>query len=191
MKRIFQILTTGIAAMFLIAGSHAKAQSGPSRQDGPEDRNLQSNTTISVILEQDEDNTIDAQGYCMIPIRSLQKLDLGSISLVIDYPYNELEIEDVATKIKGKMLYSVYDGLIRISWYSMVPIKINPGDELITLTCRNISLNPLYNTRHHDHSDSDLCLKVQPVSMICDGSSVNMPNVVLTYPRLLAVGSGQ
>jgi hypothetical protein len=186
MKRIIQFLKSGIAAVLFLIFFQAAAQHGPTGIEGQDNKNSQTSSTISVILEQDDDYEVDAQGYCMIPIRSLQKLELGSISLVIDFPCNELEIEDVASKIKGKMLYSLYDGMLRISWYSMVPIKINPGDELIALKCRNISLNPLFNAKRHQHIADDLRLRIHPISMICDGNSVHMPNVVLTYPRISA-----
>ncbi len=186
LKRSNVGLVVGFIFILMFCRCSLFAQGIPVNKESSNQSDSRSGSEISVVLEEDDQVVVDVKGICIIPIMAVQRLELGSISLVIEFPDEVLDILDVTSKIKGKMLYTIVDGVLRISWYSLIPIKIKPGDELIRLKCRNTNLNPLNNTKKHSTQDKDLNLRIRPISMISNGRSVNMSNVVLTYPRISA-----
>lgn len=68
----------------------------------------------------------------MVPVKVNKNISLGAISLIIDYPENELSIEDVITTTgKGNLVYKAEAGELKIAWFSLDAMNLNPGDIML------------------------------------------------------------
>ena len=80
-----------------------------------------------------------------IPFRTTGALEIGAISMVINFPYDIMTIEDVQLNENvnsNSLRYTIQDGRIRISWFNMMPINLETGETLLTLhatTLENIN----------------------------------------------------
>ena len=88
----------GFVMVLVVSTGRVNGQVSPVKDGISSQSSYQSGSSISVILEEDDNMVVDANGICIIPIRAVQKLELGSISLVIEYPDDVLDILDVQVK---------------------------------------------------------------------------------------------
>jgi|GEM_PF-2420912 len=77
-----------------------------------------------------KDNTIE------IPVRVTDKLEIGAISLVMNIPAQIKAIHNVITKADGNLLYHVSGETLRIAWFSLNPMHLEAGDELLRIQCQ-------------------------------------------------------
>ena len=65
-----------------------------------------------------------------IPIKVEEPINVAAISLDIIYPTEMIHIKDVSLgkNSNNKVLFSVNDGILRISWYSLESKQFNSDD---------------------------------------------------------------
>lgn len=84
-----------------------------------------------------EERQIPANRRVEIPVYAAQSMDLGAISLVIDYPASRLQIEEVTTTYPAEnLLWSARDGKLTITWFNLNGIAAPQGSELFTIHAR-------------------------------------------------------
>ncbi len=112
-----------------------------------------------------------------VPVSVSKDMTVGAISLVLDYPEDAVEVEGVllGTKESSSLLYTDYNGVLRISWYDMNARQTNAGEALVTLKLRIKDLSYVL---------SDVIeITTTNESQIGDASAT-VQNVNLTMPKL-------
>ncbi len=114
-----------------------------------------------------------------IPITTPERLEAGALSLVVDYPEDQVLISAVTEgKYSGNLVYHMKDGLLRIAWYSERNCIFEPGESLIVLKAMvygnpdAVTFNALQESEVGDHEGQFLA------------------NCRLTYPKLSKAGNG-
>gem|GEM_PF-1959192 len=113
-----------------------------------------------------------------LPISVASTLKVGAISLVVNYPENLVDVEGVVVNSAStNFLYTAVNGELRISWYNMKEMTLSEKDVLLTLQLRsnNISSASAY----------ELELSLDGASELGDRNAVVIPDVNLTYPKLV------
>lgn len=67
-----------------------------------------------------------------LPLRVKEPGEISAISLVINFPEQSLELLRVSV-VEGDVVYNAENGEIRIAWSDLNPLKLKPGDVLLTL----------------------------------------------------------
>jgi hypothetical protein len=76
-----------------------------------------------------------------LPLSTQSALEVGAVSLILDFPSDQLEILGVtlADKANTPLMYNVKGDELRIGWYSHNDLSLNAGDKLLTLRVKLIS----------------------------------------------------
>lgn len=112
-----------------------------------------------------------------VPVSVSKDMTVGAISLVLDYPEDAVEVEGVllGTKASSSLLYTDYNGVLRISWYDMNARQINAGEALVTLKLRIKDLSYVL---------SDVIEVTTTNESQIGDASATVQNVNLTMPKL-------
>ncbi|MCX6272640.1 MAG: T9SS type A sorting domain-containing protein [Bacteroidetes bacterium] len=90
-----------------------------------------------LILETSGEQIISATGTTEIPLRSGFDASVGSLSLVLNLPDNQLIPLEIRISEKapaqGNLVYHFLDGQLRLAWYSVGPWVISQEDVLFRL----------------------------------------------------------
>ncbi|MCX6272836.1 MAG: T9SS type A sorting domain-containing protein, partial [Bacteroidetes bacterium] len=111
-----------------------------------------------------------------IPVKVSSNLEVGAISLVIDLPGGCFSVRDVKIAGEGSLEFNQIGDELRIAWFTMEPVMLNPGDVLLTLMCR-LNSGPVNNLSCRWNLGTE--------SSLSDGDAQLIDNVYLTYPSLL------
>ncbi len=69
-----------------------------------------------------------------LPVYLKNSADVGALSLILDFPSDLAEVQDVVMDNSGgRFDWSIKENQLRIGWNSMNPIHLNPGDELLVM----------------------------------------------------------
>ena len=69
-----------------------------------------------------------------LPIHIVNENKVGAISLVLNFPANLVDIQDVMiSSTDGQLDWAVKNNELRIAWYSLNPLVLNAGDLLLNL----------------------------------------------------------
>jgi hypothetical protein len=69
-----------------------------------------------------------------LPVRMVTDATVGAISLVLDFPLEFIEVQDITMSAETGMLrWAVKGNELRISWHSPVPLELATDDVLLTL----------------------------------------------------------
>jgi hypothetical protein len=72
-----------------------------------------------------------------VPVRLSQDLNCAALSLIMNYPADEIEIIGVEAAYDKEILqYNTIDGELRIAWYTLAPKNLSKDDALFTLILR-------------------------------------------------------
>ncbi len=69
----------------------------------------------------------------MLAVSSLQNLELGAISLVIDFPAEQLHIREITLADGRPVIYQVCGDQVRISWYDVDPLTVSMLDPIVMI----------------------------------------------------------
>ncbi|MCX6271478.1 MAG: T9SS type A sorting domain-containing protein [Bacteroidetes bacterium] len=118
---------------------------------------------------------VDNSGEIIIPVRVTQELSAGAIALVLEYPQT-IEIEDVLMpeRENGNLIYNAHAGELRVSWYSLIPLVLHPGEILAELKVK-VKTGGL----------PDIIFKLGDESLLTDENALIIPDVVLEIPSLV------
>ncbi len=70
-----------------------------------------------------------------LPIVAGMDMDLGAVSLILNFPADKLEINDIflTSNPSLPLMYNIKGDELRIGWNSLNPVYLNEGESLITL----------------------------------------------------------
>jgi hypothetical protein len=69
-----------------------------------------------------------------IPFYIDQDLSVNAISMVINYPYDVFDLEDIELNIEtNNIKYTVENGRIRLGWFDLQTVNLSKGELLLTL----------------------------------------------------------
>jgi M6 family metalloprotease-like protein len=98
--------------------------------------NLNNGTKTNVNLFNDGEIVAEEGTTIDIPFHANGYIEAGAISMVISYPYDVFEIENIVigNDISAQNLqYTVENGRIRLTWFSLQPLALNNEDILIKI----------------------------------------------------------
>jgi hypothetical protein len=137
----------------------------------------------TLFLENAGVQTIDNQQVVEVPVKLTQPMNSAAVSLILNFPQNELEILGVEAAYDNQTLvYNVAGGELRISWYSLDPKMLNKDDALFILKLK------LKNTS--DPSVVDLNFDLNPESSIANFNAQVMVNKTISVPFLVKNSQG-
>jgi hypothetical protein len=89
----------------------------------------------NLFMDYRENMLVDAGSEFELPIYSAIDMEVGSVSLILNFPSNEAEITGVflTSDPSSPLQYNVEGNELRIGWYSLAPVWLNKGESLITL----------------------------------------------------------
>jgi len=123
-------------------------------------------------------NAISANmsGEFYVPLKVERDMEIGAISLVLSYPQHDLEVIDVKLEngeSHNSLIYSTYQGKLRIAWFDLDPIELIAGEVFMELRCR------LNNT-----VVGDISFSVVDYSEFADAEANVIHDVVIDIPKI-------
>ncbi|MFU8844603.1 MAG: T9SS type A sorting domain-containing protein, partial [Bacteroidales bacterium] len=113
-----------------------------------------------------------------LPIVSLQDMKVGAVSLILGFPSELMEIENVflGEDLTNPVPFNVSGDELRVSWHTLSPVSLNAGDRLVTLM---VSVTG-------DAGDEGILftLAADPLNELADGSYEVIANAVLSIDIL-------
>jgi hypothetical protein len=108
-----------------------------------------------------------------LPIVTGIDMDLGAISLILDFPADKLEISEVflTSNPTSPLMYNINGDELRIGWNSLVPVYLNEGESMITLKMKVIAEAGL--------EGMSLSLVADPLNELADGNFLVINDAVL------------
>jgi hypothetical protein len=109
-----------------------------------------------------------------LPLYSESAIDVGAISLIMNFPSEKLEIMGVtlADQASTPMMYNVSGEEFRIGWYSRENLSLKAGDKLLTLKVKLLSSLDQNETIH-------LTLATDELNELADAMGTVIPDAVL------------
>jgi hypothetical protein len=72
-----------------------------------------------------------------LPLRMANAGRVGAVSLILNFPANLVEVQDVIMNVAGGQLdWAVNGNELRIGWYSLIPLDLDAADVLLTLNLK-------------------------------------------------------
>jgi hypothetical protein len=89
----------------------------------------------SVTLEQGEELNVNINEVVELPVRAASAMQVGAISLILDYPAEQLRVEDVYLKDNPAQAagFNLVNGMLVIGWNSLDPLSVEAGEPLVTI----------------------------------------------------------
>jgi len=114
-----------------------------------------------------------------LPVKAGSAMQVGAISLILNYPNNKLQIEGVFLKDKPDQPvdFNVIKGELRIGWNSMNPLSLAAGEPMLTVRVKTTS----------EMTEKDVCsfeLAANPLNELADGVFNVIPDALLKMNEL-------
>ncbi|MCX6270147.1 MAG: hypothetical protein NTU44_02825 [Bacteroidetes bacterium] len=125
------------------------------------------------------DMTISSGREFTLPFLVNKDVVVGSVSLVLTYPSDYLELLDVKMKTPAateEMIYTKANGQLRIGWYSLSPFSVDQGEPLLSLSLRAAD-RPL---------TGNLEITAEANSEVAERYGKILPDFVLYTPKLVS-----
>lgn len=119
-----------------------------------------------------------------LPLYVARDMEVGAISLILDLPSDQFEVEGVSLVNDPEMQveYAVHGNELRIGWYSLVPLNLNKGDALVTLHLRATGL---FNS-----TETYIGLVDNILNELADAKYKTIPDAALTMGVINGVNVG-
>ena len=126
-------------------------------------------------LDHGQTVTPDANGTVELPVYAVSSLEVGAVSLILDFPSDKLEIEGITmnSNTSTPLKYNVIGDELRIGWNSMTPVNLQAGDKLLTLTVKLTGALSKDETLRFD-------LASNPLNELDDADAMPVNNAVLS-----------
>ncbi|MCX6272946.1 MAG: dockerin type I domain-containing protein [Bacteroidetes bacterium] len=131
-------------------------------------------STIQVV--QKDELAISRNLPFVLPIKVNNNLIFNSLSLIIPFDQERIQIIDVTSGMRDNFIWNVSDHQLKISWIGLKKQELETGDFLISLICQ--PLNNGWETR-----DKEL-ISINPESEITDFNG-SIIQTELTIPKLI------
>ena len=108
-----------------------------------------------------------------LPVRVLDNYIIGASSLILNFPANMVEVQDVVFNgNNGQVKWAVNGNELRISWYSATPLNLNAAENLLTLKLKTTANFTVGN-------QINFAMAANPLNELADGQYDVIDNVVL------------
>jgi hypothetical protein len=109
-----------------------------------------------------------------LPITAGMDMEVGAISLILDFPVDKLEVTGVylGTDPASPMEYAIVNNELRIGWNTASPVSLSTGNALLTLKLRTLVPIPAGETIR-------LNLTSDPLNELADGNYNMIANALL------------
>ncbi|MEI6575396.1 MAG: dockerin type I domain-containing protein [Bacteroidota bacterium] len=126
---------------------------------------------------------IDGQSLVNVPVRVKESLNCAALSLILNYPSNDMDVLGVEAAYDNQSLvYNTMGNEIRIAWYTLQPKAINADETLLTLKLK---------LKNANNPSTDLNLSINTdESSLADFNGANIINKTLLIPSLVNNGNG-
>jgi hypothetical protein len=144
----------------------------------------QKGNTGNIHLEEGEIRVASQGSVQTLNFRVTQPIELGAISLILNYPEEMIEIIDISLgpNPTESVLFHADNGQLRIGWFTAHPYELLPGDVLLTLDVKVLDLpgtgEPIAFSAAMD-----------PLNELADGRFVPISQVVLKADALQGTAS--
>ncbi|MCX6270428.1 MAG: ice-binding family protein [Bacteroidetes bacterium] len=145
----------------------------------------------TVFLEQNGSIAINLFEEFELPLLTTLDMTVGAISMVLNFPKDLVEVTDVAgptghvnNGVSGdeKFLYTMNNGELRLSWYSIDPLTIMAHQPIISLKMKILPQSSQINA---EFLESNLVFLMDGESEIVNENEVQLENVNLVLPKLI------
>jgi len=128
----------------------------------------------TIALHQDEILNVSTGEEIQLDIKVDAPITVGAISLIINYPDENVDILDVSIPDTDNenLLYAVENGKLAISWFNLDPVILSEGGTLLSL-----KLKLKNNTK-------SISFEIDGISELGDQNAGVIENVNLYYPKL-------
>lgn len=135
------------------------------------------NTSSTMSLKQGESVTVHNKKIIDLPISVTEDLFLGSVSLVLNYPEDQMDILSVSlAEVSDKNLFWHFnDGSLRLAWFDIGGLNWQSGETLLNI---KVAFDDLKGW-------NDLNITLGDESQLSDPEGKIYNNVVLSIPKLL------
>jgi hypothetical protein len=86
-------------------------------------------------LSQKGEINADRNQIIELPVYSKEKIQASAVTLMIDYPFQLLNIENLVSLFPG-LLYSAKNGKLILAWDSLSPVSVEKGEALFVMKAR-------------------------------------------------------
>ncbi|MEI6575394.1 MAG: T9SS type A sorting domain-containing protein [Bacteroidota bacterium] len=126
---------------------------------------------------------IDGQVLVSVPVRVKESLNMAAMSLVLNYPANDMDVLGVEAAYDNQSLvYNTMGNELRIAWYTLQPKAINADETLLTLKLK---------LKNANNPSTDLNLSINTdESSLADFNGGKIINKTLLIPSLVNNGNG-
>ena len=146
---------------------------GDFNQDFVPDGTKQTNDYVT--LDHGQTVNPDVNGTVELPVYVVSPMEVGAVSLILDFPSDKLEIEGITMNggTDTPLQFNVIGNELRIGWTSMNPVDLKAGDRLLTLTVKLIGALSKDETLSFD-------LAANPLNELDDATAKPIDNAVLS-----------
>ena len=117
--------------------SYVPASSGSSLVELKSSRSVSG----SVTLQKGEELLVNAEETIDLPVKAVSAMQVGAISLIMDYPADQVEVESIFLKDNPAQAaeFNIVNGMLVIAWNSVNPISMEAGEAMLTLRLKMIA----------------------------------------------------
>ena len=137
----------------------------------------------SVTLKRGNELNVNTDEVVELPVRATSSMRVGAISLILEYPAEQLRVEEVFLKDNPARAagFNIVNGLLVIGWNSLDPLSVVAGEPLVTIKARmtgDESELPVY-----------FSLTSDPLNELADENMIAIDNASLVMDGVLLKGS--
>lgn len=147
----------------------------------PAAKSSSANLTLSSV----DTRFVDAGAEFMLPMVATSNLEVGAISMIMNFPSDKLEIVDayLLGDENQPVQFNLMGDELRLGWTSVIPVNVNAGQSLVTLRLRLVGALATGET-------IQLSFNGSPLNELADGKVQVIPNVVLNTEMIAAKSVG-
>ncbi|KAF5055538.1 HYR domain protein [anaerobic digester metagenome] len=120
-----------------------------------------------------------------LPVTAGMDMEIGAISLIIDFPADKLEVTGayLGTDPTSPIEYALVGEELRIGWNALMPMSLTTGETLLTLKLRTTGSLAQGETIR-------LSLTADPLNELADGNYNTIPNALLFVDEIGGIATG-
>jgi hypothetical protein len=133
----------------------------------------------SIVLQNTGKQAFASQTFSL-PVRAGMNMTVSSVSLIMNYPADKVEITDVTLANGQPVMFYASEGMLRIGWTSPMPLGLNTGDIALVLHGNTVA----------ELTESDVVtftLAGDDLNELTDASINVIPNAILTVDQFSGV----
>jgi parallel beta-helix repeat protein len=133
----------------------------------------------SMLLTYDGTRKVGANEEFELPVLATSNIQVGAISMIMNFPANLVTVEDVYLKdgsagvSEDVLSFNVKGNELRIGWSSLTPLALNQAEALITIKMKT-------SAYFSNGQSIQVSLSADPLNELADGYLEPIPDVVLS-----------